>query len=133
MASQLHKRLPRDKVVEVLSAFNAGDLSEARACALLGVKRSRLYTLQRAWLNARRSENGEFRLRQQRQTAPARGFPSEIAAFLHNALRDLRDEAQVSGKRLNFAALAAVVERKFGRRMHRNSVRRFAIRHGYYR
>lgn len=129
MGPQLHKRLPREAVAEILAAFNDGHLSEEQACTLLGVKRTRLYELRKEWLKAR--PHGDFQPRRVRKM-PGRSLPPAIEAFLHEELRYLRDEAQAFRGRFNFAVMAEAVERKFERRMHRNSVRRFALRHGYY-
>ena len=53
MGHQLYRRLPQAFVVETLEAFNDHRMTERQACALLGLKRARLYELRREWLRQR--------------------------------------------------------------------------------
>ena len=50
MAEQLHRQLPQELITEILEAFSRHEISEAQACELLGMKRSRLYELERRYL-----------------------------------------------------------------------------------
>jgi transposase InsO family protein len=59
-------------------------------------------------------------------------FPLEVQQFLHAQLRYIRDEAQLYRRKFNFALLAEEAHQRFGQPFHRNSLRRFALRHGYY-
>jgi predicted XRE-type DNA-binding protein len=52
MGEQLHRRLPQTFVPEILEAFSQHQLSEVQACELLGLKRTRLYELERRYLQA---------------------------------------------------------------------------------
>jgi len=52
MAEQLAKRTTKQWVSQVLQQFNEKKISEKDACELLGIKRSRLYTLRKNWLRA---------------------------------------------------------------------------------
>ena len=47
MGHQLYRGLPQVFVLEVLEAFNDHRMTEVQACALLGIKRARLYRLRR--------------------------------------------------------------------------------------
>jgi hypothetical protein len=53
MGEQLHRRLPQVLIEEILEAFSQHALSEAQACEMLGIKRARLYRLERHYLQAR--------------------------------------------------------------------------------
>ena len=59
-------------------------------------------------------------------------FPPEVQQFLHEQLRYIRDAAQLYRRRFNFALLAEEAHKRFGYPFQRNSIRRFALRHGYY-
>jgi hypothetical protein len=45
--------LPQALIEEILEAFNQHTLSETQACEMLGIKRARLYRLERHYLQAR--------------------------------------------------------------------------------
>ena len=53
MGEQLHRRLPQALIEETLEALSQHTLSEAQACEMLGIKRARLYRLERQYLQAR--------------------------------------------------------------------------------
>lgn len=130
MGQQIHKRFLKEFVEEVLEAFNEGRATEERACELLGIKRTRFYELRKRWLRCRlRGE--EFRLWDRRESK-FHTFPEQVEGWLHRELKYIRTEADVYRGRFNFAFLAEMAEREFRREFHRNSIRLFALRHGYY-
>lgn len=51
--------------------------------------------------------------------------------WLHEQLRYIRQEAETFRGHCNFAFLAEQAQHQCGRPFHRNSLRRFALRHGY--
>jgi predicted XRE-type DNA-binding protein len=53
MGEQLHRRLPQALIEETLEALSQHTLSEVQACEMLGIKRARLYRLERQYLQAR--------------------------------------------------------------------------------
>jgi len=130
MGQQLHKRLPQEFVEEVLEAFNEKRLTEERACELLGIQRARLYRLRRQWLRDRGSGR-EFALWNRKESRFHR-FPDAVEDWLHQELKYIRTEAEVYRGRFNFAFLAELAEKEFQRVFPRNSLRLFALRHGYY-
>jgi len=130
MGEQLHKRLPKEFVGEVLEAFNERQLTEERACELLGIKRARFYRLRRRWLRDTRRK-GEFSL-WNRKESRFHTFSEEVQEWLHQELTYIRSEADVYRGRFNFAFLAEQAEKEFQRAFQRNSIRLFALRHGYY-
>jgi hypothetical protein len=123
---QLYRRLPQAFVEEVLEAFNASRMTEQHACTLLGLKRSRLYELRRDWLRRRATWTLGAPSRQ------ARGWSEEITTWLHTECRYLQAEAEHFRGRFNFAVLAEAAHRRWGKRLSRSGVRRWAIRTGYY-
>jgi transposase InsO family protein len=58
-------------------------------------------------------------------------FPTEVQQFLHDQLRYIQDQAQLYRRKFNFALLAEEAHKRFGYPFQRNSIRRFALRHGY--
>lgn len=127
---QLHKRLPKEMVEEVLEQFNKGVLSEEKAKEFLGIGRSRLYELRRRWLRCElRGE--EFKL-YGRERSDFHRYPEGEAEFLREELGYIRDEAEIYKGKFNFSFLAEEAEKGFRHRFHRDSIRRFAIREGYY-
>jgi len=130
MGEQIHKRLGKDFIVETLAAFDEGRISETQSCELLGLRRRRLYQLRKQYLRAR-LKGEEFELYRVREEPP-RQFPEEVAGLLHRELTYIRDKAKVYRGKFNFAFLAEELHRQLGVKVERNSVRRFALRHGYY-
>ena len=130
MAKQIHKRLSKEFVEEVLEAFNDGRLIEEMAVELLGIRRAQFYKIRKTWLIAK-IKGKEFKL-WNRKKSDFNVFPEEITDYLHKELKYIRTEADVYRGRFNFAFLSELAEREFQRTFHRNSIRLFALRHGYY-
>lgn len=130
MAEQIHKRLSVEFVDEVMEAFNEQRVTERAVCEVLGIKRSRLYEIRKKWLRCKRRGEG-FRL-WDRSRSDFHKFPEEIEEWLHEELQYIRNEADLYRGRFNFAFLGERAEREFGHPFQRNSLRRFAFRHGYY-
>lgn len=126
MGHQLYQRLPQAFVEDVLEAFNDRRMTERQACELLALGRSRLYTLRREWLRQRPT----WALRAPQRTP--RPWSPAITAWLHEECRYLQAAAEPFRGRFNFAVLAEAAHRRFGRRVSRSGVRRWAIREGYY-
>lgn len=130
MGKQIHRRFPKEFVEDVLEAFNGKRITEEMACELLGVKRARLYKLRKRWLRSE-MRGGEFLL-WDRKESRFHTFPEDIEDWLHRELKYIRTEADVYRGRFNFAFLSELAEREFRRTFQRNSIRLFALRHGYY-
>lgn len=130
MGQQIHKRLSVEFVEEVLEAFNKQEITEKIACELLGIKRARLYKLRRRWLRCKLK--GERFLLWSREISEYHKFPEDVEEWLHKELRYIRAEADIYRGRFNFAFLAEMAQGQFQREFQRNSLRLFALRHGYY-
>jgi hypothetical protein len=130
MSAQLHKRLPKSFVEEILEAFNDHRISEEKACEMLGVRRARLYKLRKSWLQCVLGKQ-PFSLYGRRESAFHR-LPAEQERWLREELAFIRREAQVYRGRFNFAVLPEEAEKVFGHPFHRATFRAFALRHGYY-
>ena len=130
MADQLKKRTSQKWVEYVLGQFNDYAFSERQACQLLEIKRSQLYDLRKRWLKAHIVKK-LFRLQSSGQNQK-HSLPDNIQDFLHGELSYIRKEAYYYRGRFNFAYLSEKVLQKFGLSLHRNTIRRFAIKEGYY-
>jgi transposase InsO family protein len=130
MKERIHKRLPEDFVSMVLEAFNEGRICERDACELLGLKRTRLYGLRKRWLRC--VIQGKPLYLWERRRSDFHRFPSEVEDWLRRELTYIRREAVTYRGKFNFAFLAEEAEKVFGYAFHRNSLRLFALREGYY-
>jgi hypothetical protein len=130
MGEQMHKRLSKEFVEGVLEAFNEHRIGEEKTCEILGVRRAQLYRLRKRWL---RSVIGEkpFALYSRKESAFHR-LPKEVEQWLHEEVTFIRQKAEVYRGRFNFAVLAEEAQKRFGRRFPRQTLRLFALRHGYY-
>lgn len=130
MSNQLHKRFSVEFIEEALEAFNRQEITERTACELLGIKRTRLYDLRKQWLRCR--IKGEKFLLWNRKDSKFHKFSEEVEDWLHKELKYIRTKANVYRGKFNFSFLAELAEREFKKEFRRNSIRLFALRHGYY-
>ena len=130
MGQQIHKRLPKDFVEDLIRTFCERTIGREQASELLGLSRSELYWWREKYLVCTKKRK-EFKL-YNREGKPTRSFPPEVEEFLREELYYItRCEGRFKNK-FNFAFLAERAEKKFGRPFSRNSIRRFALRHNYY-
>jgi hypothetical protein len=129
MRERIHKRLPVEFVKEVLEAFNCHRISEREAMELLGVRRSRLHQLRKGWLLS--SKKRSFRL-WQREKSAFHVISEEVRQWLDKELHYIQKEAEIFRGKFNFAFLAEEAEKRFHRPFCRNSLRLYALKHGYY-
>jgi len=130
MAEQLAKRATNQWISQILDQFNNHTISEAQACELLGVKRSQLYELRKRWLNT--SLKGENFIVCSSGQNQKRSLNNGIQRFLRKELKYLKEDAYYYRGKFNFAFLSEKVEKEFNVSIHRNVIRRFAIKEGYY-
>lgn len=130
MTEQLAKRAALEWVEYVLEQFNERALSEKQACQLLEIKRIQLYELRKRWLKAKIGKRA-FKLCSSGQNQKL-FLTKEMQEFLHQELTYIKKEAYYYRSKFNFAYLSEKVFKKFGVSLHRNTIRRFAIKEGYY-
>jgi hypothetical protein len=130
MPIQLHKRLPREFIEGILEAFNDHRIGEDRACELLGIRRAQLHKLRRRWLRCVIGGH-PFALYARKESAFHR-LPGDVERWLHEELAYIQRRAKVFRGRFNFAVLAEEAQKAFGYPFHRETLRYFALRHGYY-
>ena len=131
MSPQLQKRLPKSFVEGILEAFNDHRISEEKAYEKLGVRRARLYKLRNRWLQCVLWKR-PFEI-QGRQKSAFHKLPEKEGLWLHEELAFILRKADVYRDRFKFAVLAEEAEKVFRHPFHRETLRYFALRHGYYR
>lgn len=130
MKKQIHKRLPKGFVEDVIRTFSEEKISREQASELLGLSRAQLYRWREKY-SAFKKKGEDFKL-YNKEAKPTRFFPKEVQDFLHEELYYItRCEGRFKNK-FNFSFLAEQAEKKFARSFSRNSIRRFALRHNYY-
>jgi len=128
---QLHKRMGWQGIWQVLEHWHQGHIGAQEACRWLGICRSRLYTLKTAWLDAwsRGEKNDAWLYKREGFT---QRLSSEARSFLEEELRYMKEESPYFKGHYNFAFLAEQCQKLFNKKYHRNSIRRFAIREGWF-
>lgn len=130
MTEQIAKKLTQDWVINVLEQFNNHTIPEKEACELLGLKRSQLYGLRQKWLKATLKKQ-LFELHASGQNQK-HSLTDDIQRFLRRELKYIKEKAYHYRGKFNFAFLSEKIEKKFNVYIHRNTIRRFAIREQYY-
>jgi len=104
MGKQIHKRLPKDFVEDLIRTFCERAIGREQASELLGLSRSALYWWREKYLTSTKKRK-EFKL-YSRETKPTRSFPKEVQDFLHEELYYItRCEGRFKNK-FNFSFLA---------------------------
>ncbi|MCX6339216.1 MAG: hypothetical protein NTX71_04775 [Candidatus Aureabacteria bacterium] len=129
MKQQLHKRVPMGTVKALLVEYQGGRISRQETCNYLEISKSRFYELYRRYLNTRDGSK-EFYLYTARRK-PNRELGRQDQDFLHSELQFIRS-LPPNERKFNFEVIAEEAHKKLEHRIHRNSIRRFALRHGYY-
>ena len=129
---QLHKRMSGRLVLQLIQQGAGGQLTEAMAGKLLGVGRSRVNELKQRWLKIRGQEPSPDWL-YARSAMGWRVLSEPVRAYVEEELRYYREESPFFRGHINFAFLAQQCQRRYGQRIHRNTIRRWAVtshRHG---
>jgi len=131
LGEQIHKRLSKEFVEEVLEAFNDHRIGEEKACEMLGVRKAQLYKLRKRWLRSVIG-NKPFELYGRKESAFHR-LSEEVEQWLHQEMTFIRQKVEeVYRGRFNFGVFAEEAQKRFGHPFHRQTLRFFALRHGYY-
>jgi hypothetical protein len=96
----------------------------------LGIGRAQRYKFRRRCLDCVIGHY-PFTLYARKESAFHR-LPGDIKRWLHEELAYIQLKAKVFGSRFNFAVLAEEAEKVFGYPFHRETLRYFPLRHGYY-
>ena len=103
MRKQIHKRLPKDFVEDVIRTFSEEKISREQVSELLGLSKAQLYRWREKY-SAFKKKGEEFKL-YNREAKPTRFFPKEVQDFLHEELYYItRCEGRFKNK-LNFSHL----------------------------
>lgn len=128
---QLHKRIQWHRVWQIMEHWQQGRMGAQEVCQFLEIGRSRLYKLKNAWLDAwsRGRKDGTWMYRRE---GFSQQLPSEVRGYLEEELKYRKQESPFFKGYFNFAFLAEECQKIFKKRFHRNSIRRFAIREGWF-
>jgi hypothetical protein len=130
MGKQLHKRLPKEFIADIVDRFEQGKISEEQARELLGIGHTQLYRLRKQWVEAK-GEISRFNL-YRRTEYPTTNLPEDVNKFLHKELTYINEEAKHYKGKFNFELISERTDQEFGIKPHRNTIRRWAMNHGYY-
>jgi hypothetical protein len=128
---QLHNRIGWRLVWQVIEQTASGKWTEEMAARYLHVVRSRVNVLKKRWLAWRDRDPSPDWLYPRRHTG--RGFlPEAVRAYVEEEIKYYRQESPFFRGHINFAFLAQQCHQRYGRRIHRNTIRRWAIGQGLY-
>jgi len=127
---QLHKRVGWRTAWQVLEQLSSGQIPVGRACEWLGISRSRLYVLKKRWLSMRGEKNPHW-LYARPDTGISR-LPTLVQGYLEEEMGYIREGTEFFKGHYNFAMLAEECQKRFGKRFHRNTLRRWAIQQGHF-
>lgn len=128
---QVHKRFGWQTVWQFMESLVKRQIPAATACRILDVSRSQLYALKAKWRKAYSVGPHPGWLYQRPGTGRSR-LPTEVQSFLEEELRYIREESNHFQGHYNFAFLAEQCRKRFGRRFHRDSLRRWAMGQGLF-
>jgi transposase InsO family protein len=129
---QLHTRQKWQAVWQTVAAFARGRMAPKVACRWLGIGKSRLYQLKLKWLAmAEKKPSPDWLYRRSKKSA--RQLPAKVQRLLRREIHYLKNESEFFKGHLNFSHLAEECQKRYGKRMHRNSLRRWALRNGLYK
>lgn len=130
MTKQIAKQLTAEWAAQVLEQFNNHTIAEKEACELLSLKRAMLYRLRKEWLRC--TLKGKTFVLHSSGQDQKRSLNNDIQKFIRRELKYIREKAYYYRGKFNFAYLSEKVQKKFDIFIHRNTIRRFAIKEGFY-
>jgi len=129
--SQLHKRQKWQTIWQTVAAFATNRMAPEVACRWLGIGRSRLYQLKQRWVNVRHKKPGpDWLVRRFKRSS--RELPLAIRRLLKREIHYSKHESEFFKGHINFSYLAEECLKRYRKRVHRNSLRRWAMRQGLY-
>lgn len=131
MKLQLHKRLSWQTVWQVVGEVATGRMPAHAACQWLTLSRAQLYRLKARWLQ-RWEQAPQADWLYQRAGSVRSRLPAEVQSFLEDECRYWKAQSPFFRGHFNFAFLAEQCHQRFGRRFHRNTLRRWAIQQGLF-
>ncbi|MBI2118681.1 MAG: DDE-type integrase/transposase/recombinase [Elusimicrobia bacterium] len=127
---QLHKRISWRTVWQIVQAFVSRQMSEKMACQSLEISRARLYVLRQKWLKVPRADQVTPQWLYQKSNSLR--LSSRVCHYLEEEIRYIKTDSEYFKNHFNFAFLAQQCHQRFGKRLRRNTLRRWAIREGLY-
>ena len=126
MGHQIHKRLPKDFVVDVIKAFCEKEIEKDKACKLLDISKAQLYRLRKKYLTFLK-EKKEFKL-YNRERKVTHSFPKEVQDFLHKELDYIKYHAEKFKKKFNFSYLAESAQKRFNRPFYKKQYKKICLK-----
>jgi hypothetical protein len=126
---QLHKRMSAATVWQVVQAYHAQQMPAKKACLALDISYPRLAVLRRRY----REMRGEYRpgwLYERTTSKPK--ISTNIRKYLTKEFTYIRESSEFFKDNFNFAVLADECQKRYGKRFHRNTIRRWAIKEEFY-
>jgi len=128
----LHKRFQNHVAWQVVGEFATKAIGVEAACRWLGIGRSRLYELTKRWRKIQQPSEVNKGWLYARPGSGRWQLPDVVQDFLRQELTYIKSESEFFKGHFNFAFLADECYRRFRKKVHRNSLRRWAIRQGLY-
>lgn len=128
---QLHKRMKWQTVWNVVAEYVTKHLPAKAACQWLTISRIQLYRLKKRWLAWQEKPPSADWL-YQRPKRMGSQWPTEVKNYLRSELEYVKTGSPFFKGHFNFSFLAQRVHQKLGVRLSRYTVRRWAIKEGYF-
>jgi len=128
---QLHRRISWRTAWQVVGEFATKNMSAGEACQWLEISRPHLYRLKGRWMKMHETRDNPDWLYQRPDTGISR-LPPEVQSYLDDKLRYIKEQSEVFKNKFNFSFLAQRCHQRFGKRYHRNTLRRWAIQRGLF-
>jgi len=129
---QLHKRIGYHTVWQILQGFVGQQVSAEVACRWLEISKSRLYALAKRWKSIPWPKEVAPGWLYERPQKGSSRLPAEVQDFILEELRYIKEDSKYFKGHFNFAVLAQQCQKRFGKRYHRNTIRRWAVAQGMY-
>ena len=128
---QLHKRMRWQTVWNVVAEYVAKKLPAGATCQWLGISRVQLYRLRRRWLGWQDKPLSANWLYQRPKRIGSK-WPMEVTRYLRAECEYVKTQSPFFKGHFNFSFLAQRVHQKLGCRLSRYTIRRWAIKEGYF-
>ena len=129
---QLCKRQKWQTIWQTIAAFANNRMAPEVACRWLGIGRSRLYQLRQRWTTVRHKKPGpDWLVRRSKRSS--RDLPLAVRRLLQREIHYAKHESEFFKGHINFSYLAEECMKRYRKRVHRNSLRRWAIGQGLYK
>lgn len=128
---QLHKRMKWQTVWNVVAEYALKKLPAKAVCQWLSISRVQLYRLKKRWERWQDKPPTADWLYQRPQRIGGQ-WPAEVKNYLRSELDYVKTQSPFFKGHFNFSFLAQRVHQKLGVKLSRQTIRRYAIKEGYF-